>query len=83
MAEFSGLLVKVRGDGRALAEHMARTFAARSMEIEPILRLPAREAAASIGLAATGPMTWLRVRDTGAGADTRQGTSRGGNCRSK
>lgn len=42
MAEFSGLLVKVRGDGRALAEHLAKTFGARSIEIEPILRLPAQ-----------------------------------------
>jgi hypothetical protein len=41
---------------------MARTFGARSIEIEPILRLPAQEA-----VAATRPMTWLRMRDMGGG----------------
>jgi hypothetical protein len=67
MAEVAGLLVKVRGDGKAFAQSMAGAFSVRSIEIEPILRLPPQDAAPSLGLAATQPMTWLRVANRDAG----------------
>jgi hypothetical protein len=60
---------QVRGDGRPLAEHMARTFGAPFDRDRTHLATSGPEAAASIGLAATGPITWLRMRDMGAGAD--------------
>jgi hypothetical protein len=66
MAEFSGLLVKVRGDGKALQAALAPAMAGGAPAIELVLRVPARPAAGA--LASAGPATWLRVRAKGTDA---------------
>jgi hypothetical protein len=61
LPEFSGLLVKVRGDGKALATAAAMAFGARDASIKPILHLPAKPDEPGFGLSAGSPSTWLSV----------------------
>jgi hypothetical protein len=63
MTEFSGLLVKVRGNGRAFEVAIA-SLAPGSLDVEPILSVPAQPAAEAV--AATRAATWLRMRAKGA-----------------
>ena len=62
MAEARGLLVKVRGNGKAFAGAAARSFGAAAVEIEPILQVPAQPAGRARGVAAARSATWLRMR---------------------
>ena len=62
MAKNIGLLVKVAGDGNQFA---AAVRTAGALELEPILHLPKQPAVVSLGLAATTPSTWLRMRGSG------------------
>lgn len=64
MPEFSGLLVKVRGDGKAFATAAATAFGAASVEIKPILRVPAQPGEPAMGLSASQAATWLSVGGT-------------------
>lgn len=64
MAQADGLLVKVRGDGRALRRALGT--AAADLAIEPILSIPADHA--GLGTGATEGSTWLRMRGIGAGS---------------
>lgn len=57
----AGLLVKVRGDGRAFTRQLARSFGADRCEVEPILAVPASGPGSA--LAGTGRATWLKVGD--------------------
>ncbi len=66
MASVRGVLVKVKGDGRAFATAAAKSFGAGALDIEPILRVPAK-AAGKKGLAADAGSSWLRVQNAGAG----------------
>jgi Subtilase family len=61
LPELSGLLVKVRGDGKSFATAAAKAFGARGATIKPILRVPAKPAEPGLGLSATQPSTWLSV----------------------
>ncbi len=61
MPEFSGLLVKVRGDGTAFAAAATKAFGARETKIKPILHVPARPPEPGFGLAVSQPSTWLNV----------------------
>ena len=65
MPEFSGVLVKVRGDGKSFATAAARAFGASAATIKPILHVPARPEDQAFGLSAAQPSTWLSV---GSGA---------------
>lgn len=56
----AGLLVKVRGDGRAF-EQAARSFGAGGLEVEPILTVPS--ATSGPALAGGGPSTWFKLGD--------------------
>lgn len=60
MAKAAGLLVKVRGDGKAFRNAATKSFGARAIEIEPILTIPSRPGAAK-GLAGEVGATWLKV----------------------
>lgn len=55
----TGILVKVRGDGRAFAGAAARSLGVSPSDVETIMTVPPVEGA-GFGLAATGA-TWLRV----------------------
>jgi hypothetical protein len=61
LPDFSGLLVKVRGDGKAFATAAAAAFGAASVEIKPILRMPPQPAEPAMGIAAIQSATWLSV----------------------
>jgi hypothetical protein len=61
LPEFSGLLVKVRGDGKRFASAAAKAFGARDARIKPILHVPAKAAEPGFGLSASQPSTWLSV----------------------
>ena len=65
MANVRGVLVKVTGDGRGFASAAAHAFGAGSLEIEPILHVPAK--ANGKGFAGESGASWLRVRRPGAG----------------
>lgn len=60
MADVSGLLVKVAGDGSRFVADM-QTMAAANIQVEPILTVPASAADSAIGLAARGSSTWMRL----------------------
>ncbi len=68
MPEFSGLLVKVRGDGKRFASAAAKAFGARGTVIKPILHVPAKPAEPGFGLSAGEASTWFSV----GGSDTDQ-----------
>ena len=68
MPEFSGLLVKVRGDGKRFASAAAKAFGARDTVIKPILHVPAKPAEPGFGLSAGEASTWFSV----GGSDTDQ-----------
>ena len=68
MAEVRGLLVKVRGDGKAFAGVAAKSFGARAGDIEPILRIPAKPGGKVQGVAAGSGATWMRMQPGGGGA---------------
>lgn len=68
MAEVRGLLVKVRGDGKAFAGVAAKSFGARAGDIEPILRIPAKPGGKAQGVAAGSGATWMRMQPGGGGA---------------
>jgi hypothetical protein len=53
LQDFSGILVTVRGDGKAFAKAAAAAFDATSIKIEPILRVPPQPANSIMGLAAS------------------------------
>ncbi len=55
----TGILVKVRGDGKAFAEAAAKSFGVSTSEVETILTLPP-DPSAGFGLAKSGA-TWLRI----------------------
>src|SRR5262249_48449613 len=58
-----GLLVKVRGSEEAFAAAALNSFGANTVEIEPILRVPAQvSGTAPMGMAPSAPATWLRIR---------------------
>jgi len=65
LPEFSGLLVKVRGDGKSFATSAAKAFGASAATIKPILHVPAKPEEPGHALSATQPSTWLSV---GSGA---------------
>ena len=65
MSEFSGLLVKIRGDGKAFASAAAKAFGPRAARIKPILHVPAKPAEPGLGLSASQPSTWLSVGSDG------------------
>lgn len=56
-----GLLVKVRGNGRAFRTAATRSFGARALAIDPILDVPAQSGNTQLGIAPSGPSTWLRI----------------------
>jgi Subtilase family len=66
---FSGLLVKVRGNGSAFARATATAFGATSVKVQPILRVPAAPADSTMGFAATPATTWLSVEGAATQAD--------------
>ena len=55
----TGILVKVRGDGKAFAGQAAKSFGVSTSEVETILTLPP-DPSAGFGIAQTGA-TWLRI----------------------
>src|SRR5262245_20065776 len=69
MQDFTGLLVKVRGDGNAFATAMAAAFGATSVKIEPILRVPPQPGDSTMGLAASPAMTWMSLGRSAASTD--------------
>ncbi|ACB96425.1 S8/S53 family peptidase [Beijerinckia indica] len=54
-----GMLVKVRGDGRAFAMATQQAFGAGGVEVKPILTIPA--GVTGMGLAPSSGATWLHV----------------------
>jgi hypothetical protein len=69
LPDFSGLLVKVRGDGKAFATAAAAAFGAASVNVRPILRVPAQPPEPAMGLAPTHAATWLSVSGGMSDAD--------------
>src|SRR5258706_8921348 len=69
LANFSGLLGKVRGAGKAFAPAAAAALGARSVEIKPILRMPPQPAEPAMGLTATQAATWLSITSGTTDAD--------------
>src|SRR5579864_8863232 len=69
LPNFSGLLVKVRGDGKAFATAARAAFGAAPVKIEPILRVPPQPGDPAIGLAASQMATWLSVGGSVTEAD--------------
>lgn len=65
MANVRGVLVKVKGDGRAFATAAVKSFGAGALDIEPILRVPERGKGKKAFAGGAGA-TWLRVRRSGA-----------------
>ncbi|KUM24705.1 peptidase S8 [Mesorhizobium loti] len=63
-----GLLVKVRGDGSALAAQ-GRSLGIGGIDAEPILTLPPDASGANLGAVAHGGATWLRVSAKATGSD--------------
>ncbi|MCU4179715.1 S8 family serine peptidase [Bosea sp. BH3] len=57
----AGLLVKVRGDGRAFAARASKRLGVSSLEIQPILNVPATTEGPA--LAGGGSSTWLKIGD--------------------
>jgi len=69
LPDFSGLLVKVRGDGKAFATAAAAAFGAAPVEIKPILRVPPQPEEPAMGITATQAATWLSVAGAMTDAD--------------
>ncbi len=68
MSDFSGLLVKVRGDGSSLVKAAVSAFGSKAVDIQPILRVPATAAEPALGLAAGQASTWLKLGGSAAAA---------------
>jgi len=68
LSQFSGLLVKVRGDENSFTKAAVSAFGSRAIEVKPILRIPAEAVQPGQGLAAAQPSTWLRLGGSAAAA---------------